>query len=261
MRGKFTLLCGLLLVVSGCGGGSSSGGSTAASVAGNWQMSLQKSGSRLKPRTQSGFLVQNQSAVTGGVMFVDYPCTGVGSLTGSVNGTSVAFTVGLTGLSINLTGTLGSDQASMSGDYTILTSGCETTSGSNQETGTWTANLVKPLSGSFQGTLTSKHLGTAVPVTGQIAQGQNSGISSTSLSGNLSATGYCFASASISGVISGTSAVLNMLSSAGTQIGQVTGTTSLDGTSVTGTYTILPQGASGIYPCSVGDSGSVTLTL
>jgi hypothetical protein len=224
-------------------------------------MSLQKSNSTLKPRIQSGFLVENQGAVTGGVMLIDYPCSGTGSLTGSVDGSNVAFDVALTGLNVTLTGTVGSDPGSMSGSYTILSAGCQATSGAKQETGTWTASLVSALNGSFQGALTSKHLGTDIAVTGQITQGQNSGLSSTSLSGNLSATGYCFSTATASGSISGTTAVMNLLNAAGVQIGQIVGTTSLDAKSITGTYTILPLGPSATYPCNIGDSGTVALTF
>jgi hypothetical protein len=205
--------------------------------------------------------MQNQDAVTGGVMLIDYPCSGTGSLSGSVNGSNVTFAVALTGLNVTLTGTVGSEPGSMSGSYTILTAGCQATSGAKQETGTWTANLVSAVNGSLQGTLTSKHLGTAIPVTGQVTQGQNSGLSSTTLSGNLSATGYCFSTATASGSISGTSAVMNLLNAAGVQIGQIVATTSLDGKSLTGTYTILPLGASATYPCNIGDSGTVALTL
>ena len=156
---------------------------------------------------------------------------------------------------------VGSDQASMTGTYVILASGCQATGVNTQETGTWTANLVKPVSGNIQGTFTSTRLGTALPVTGQISQGQNTGVSYAPLTGNLSINGYCFTSANIAGVVSGTAVVINLVNSSGVEIGQVTGTSTLDGTSVTGTYHIIPQGPGGTPPCVDGDGGTVTLTL
>jgi hypothetical protein len=222
-------------------------------------MSLRKDKTKLT-RTQSGFLLQTNNVLTGSVMVADIPCSGVGSVTGSVTGTDIAFTVGLTGLTVNLNGALGSDQASMTGDYTILASGCQGSSVNTQETGTWTANLVKPLTGNLQGNFTSNRIG-VLPVTGQLTQGQNTGISYAPLTGNLSITGYCFASANIVGVVSGTAVVMNLVNSGGVEIGQVNATSSLDGTSVTGTYHIIPQGTGGTPPCVDGESGTVTLTL
>jgi hypothetical protein len=255
-----TLTLAFSWLMSACGGGSSNAGSSSASVSGNWQMTLQKNRTNLK-RTQSGFLLQNDDLITGGVILTDIPCSGVGSVAGSVSGTSIAFAVGVTGLNVNLTGTVGSDQASMSGNYIALSAGCQASEINTQETGTWTANLVKPLSGNFQGSFTSTRLAKALPVTGQVTQGQNTGNSYTSLTGNLSITGYCFTNANIAGVISGTAVVMNLVNSGGVEIGQVTGTSTLDGTSVTGTYHIIPQGTGGMPPCVDGDGGTVTLTL
>jgi hypothetical protein len=261
MQGGIALLMSLLLLMTACGGGSSTSSSTSSpSIAGNWQMSLQKSKTKLT-RTQSGFLLQSADAVTGSVIFTDTPCSGVGSLAGSLSGSNVAFTVGLTGLTVNLTGTLGSSPSTMSGNYVILASGCQGNESNTQETGTWTANLVAPLSGTMTGSFNSTRLGKSLPVTGQISQGQNTGLSEAPLTGNMSITGYCFSSANISGLISGTAVVLNLDNSSGAEIGQVTGTSTLDGTSFTGTYHIIPQGVGGTPPCVDGDGGTVTLSF
>jgi hypothetical protein len=258
MQGRMALLLTLLLLVTACGGGSSnSAGSSSASISGNWQMTLQKNKTKLK-RTQSGFLQNNKDAVTGSVILTDIPCSGVGTVTGSVSGTNIALSVGLTGLIVNLTGTVGSDQASMSGDYTILSTGCEGSS-NTQEAGTWTAALVKPLNGNFQGTFTSQRLGTALPVTGKVSQGPNAGISNAPLTGNLSVTGYCFTTANIVGLVSGTAVVMNLVNPDGVQIGQLAATSTADATSMIGTYDILPQGPGGKSPCENGDRGTVCL--
>jgi hypothetical protein len=215
------------------------------------------------PKTQSGFLIQNGGTVTGSVIFTDTPCSGVGSVTGTVSGTAIALLVNPTGVNVSLSGTIGSGQNSMSGNYTTLSTGCSATNVA-PGTGTWTANRVTPLSGNIHGTFTSKDQGLSpFAVTGKISQGPNTGISTVPLSGSLSATDYCFSTADISGVISGTSVVMNLVNSVGTQIGQVTGTTSLDGTFITGTYEVmgLGKGAEPNPPCLHGDSGTVTLTL
>ena len=215
------------------------------------------------PKTQSGFLIQNGGTVTGSVIFTDQPCSGVGGVTGTVSGTAISLLVSPTGVNVNLSGTIGSGQNSMSGNYTTLSTGCSATDVA-PGTGIWTANRVKPLSGNIQGTLTSKDESLSpVTVTGKVSQGPNTGISAVPLTGSLSATDYCFSTADISGVISGTSVLMNLVSSDGTQIGQVSGTTSLDGTFITGTYQVMGQGkgAEPNPPCVEGDHGTVTLNL
>jgi hypothetical protein len=215
------------------------------------------------PKTQSGFLIQNGGTVTGSVIFTDQPCSGVGSVTGTVSGTAISLLVSPTGVNVNLSGTIGSGQNSMSGNYTTLSTGCSATDVA-PGTGIWTANRVKPLSGNIQGTFTSNDESLSpVTVTGKVSQGPNTGISTVPLTGSLSATDYCFSTADISGVVSGTSVLMNLVSSDGTQIGQVSGTTSLDGTFITGTYQVMGQGkgAEPNPPCVEGDHGTVTLNL
>jgi hypothetical protein len=266
MRGRIALLLGCTLLLAACGGGSSSNngngssGASSPSIAGNWQMSLQKAGTTTTPKTQSGSLTQDKDAVGGQMLFTGPLCRGVGNVTGSVTGNDVSLALGLTGLTVNLTGSLASDQASMSGTYTILASGCQGSTTDPQETGAWTANMVKPLTGSFQGNFTSTRLGTSFPVMGQLTQAANNGSSNIGLSGNFAISGYCFDSANVVGLVSGTGAVLNLVDPNGIQIGQIVGNTALDGTSLTGTYNILP-GAGTVAPCIQGESGTVSLTL
>lgn len=245
-----------------CGSNKSSSNTSLASapISGNWQMTLQSSDVNEKPKTQSGFLQETGGVVTGSMIFDDSAnaCSGVGDATGTVSGSTVSLSVNPVGIQISLDGTLTS--TSMNGSYTMLSTGC---SGrySAPETGKWTANIVTPLNGNMQGTFTSLRLGSALPITGKVTQGPNTGTSNAILSGSLSITGYCFTSASISGAVSGTSVVMNLLNSDGTQIGQVSGTSTVDGKSMTGTYNIVPLGPGGTQPCQNGDSGSVTLTL
>ncbi len=254
MRIRLLLITAPLLLVASCGGGSSSTSSSSA-LSGNWQMTLLKGANPKIAKTESGFLVQNNDTITGSLSLIDTPCSGVGSVTGSVSGTNIALVITPTGLTVNLTGTVQANQ-SMSGNFTILASGC---SGSESAplTGTWTANLVATL----QGTFTSNKTGDVWPITGKIAQGQNTGISNTTLTGNVAITGYCLAGATISGVVSGTNVVMELVNSSGVEIGQVSGTSALDGSSVKGTYMIIPQGPGNAQPCANGDSGTVTFTL
>ncbi|SRR5579871_307979 len=261
MRLGFSLLlCSAMLLV-GCGRGSSNNSNPpvngTGALSGNWQMSLLPTGKTLA-KTQSGFLQQSGSTVTGGLMVLDSPCSGVGNVTGTLDGSAVSLSVAPTELQVTLTGTLGSDQKSMTGDFTMLPFGCTGTS-SAPLSGTWTANLVAPLNGKIQGTFTSKE-GVTYPIAGQISQGPNTGISTATLSGNITASGYCFLGAGFTGTVSGTTLVITLLDPYGAQVGQITGTNSLDGTSITGRYDLIPQPNSP-PPCRGGDGGTFTFSL
>lgn len=250
----------LLIFMNGCGSSSNNSATTSTGpLSGNWQMSLQSSDAKLNPRPQSGFLLQNGNAVTGSVFFSDNPCSGVGSVSGTVSGSDVSLAIDPVGIEVNLTGTLGAGPT-MSGDYTTLSTGCTGTNVA-PDTGTWTANLVAPLNGNIQGTFTSKVTDTAYAITGQLTQGANTGISNAALTGTLNIANYCLATANIVGVVSGTSVVINLTGSDGTQIGQISATTSLDGTTLAGTYNIARQGSGSTKPCTGGDNGTVSFTL
>lgn len=252
MRLRFSLLLCSAMLLAGCGSNNNSNSSPSApgALSGNWQMSLLPTGKKLA-KTQSGFLVQTGSTVTGSLMVLDSPCSGVGDVTGTIDSTGVSLTVNPTQLQVSLTGTVGSDQKSMSGDFTILQFGCSGTS-SAPLSGTWTANLVAPLNGKIQGTFTSQ--GVTYPVSGQISQGPNTGISTAALSGNITVSGYCFLGAGFTGTVSGTALVLNLLNPDGSQAGQMTGANSVDGTSISGKYSLTPPSNSPA-PCKGGEGG------
>jgi len=263
MHRRIALLClGLPLLMTACSSSNGNGDPPSSGlISGNWQIALQF-GERqnLNPQPQSGFLVQNGNEVTGSVLVSNFNCSGVGAVSGTVSGSDVSLVINPTGSEIDLTGTVGTGQTSMSGNYTILSTGC-TGEGDAPQTGTWTANQVTPLNGNFQGTFTSNRLD-AFQVTGQVSQGPNTGTTNAALTGNLSlAAGYCFATASVSGVASGTSVVMNLLDSNGNQIGEVQGTSTPDGTSVTGTLSFAGQGSAGTQDCRTNDSGTISLTL
>jgi hypothetical protein len=258
IRLSFLFVCSAMLL-AGCGNSHTNNSSPSASgaLSGNWQMSLLPTGKTLA-KTQSGFLVQNGSAVTGGLMVLDSPCSGVGNVTGTIDSTGVSLSVTPTLLQVALTGSVGSDQKSMSGNFTMLEFGCGGTS-SAPLSGTWTANLVASLNGKILGTFTSRE-GVTYPVAGQISQGPNTGISTATLTGNITASGYCFLGAGFTGTVSGTALVLSLLDPTGAQVGQMTGSNSIDGTSITGKYVLQAQ-PNAPPPCKGGDGGTFTFNL
>jgi hypothetical protein len=266
MQQRNTLLMSSLFLfltawfLTSCGSSNSkSDPATAGPLAGNWQMSLQPSESTLNPRSQAGFLQQNGNAVTGSLLLTDVPCSGIGNVTGTISGADVALVISPTGLMVNLNGTLASSSNSMSGDYTILSTGCSAANTAPQ-TGTWTANLVPPFSGNFTGTFVDGS-GITYPVSGQLTQGSNSGSSTAPITGTLSITGYCFSSANITGLVGGTSVVLNLVDPSGNQIGEMFATSSLDASSMSGTYKYVGQGTTGVQGCVAGHGGTFTLNL
>jgi hypothetical protein len=249
----------LPFLFTACGGSSSNTVTPSGSIAGNWQMSLQPTNSNESPRTQSGFLLQSVNAVTGSLLLTDSPCTAVGNVSGTLSGTNVSMVVDPNGVQVNLTGTVGSGQSSMTGDYTILSTGCSA-AGASPDTGTWTATLVPPFTGNLSGTFTS-HTGTTYAATGMLTQGSNTGLSNAPVTGTLNLTGYCFATANIVGTVSGTNVVLNFVDPDGTQLGELYATSSTDATSMTGTYEYIGEGTGAPKGCTGDDHGTITLTL
>lgn len=261
MQTRLVFAVVLSLLMTACSSSSSKSDPAATGpLTGNWQMNLQPSNTNLKPNPQAGFLLQSSDVVSGSVSFTDVPCSGVAPVSGTVTGSAVSLTLTPTGIEVLLDGTLGTGNTSMGGTYTILSTGCSGTETAPQ-TGTWTANQVSPINGSLTGSFISNHTALSYPATGMASQAPNTGVSSVDLTGSLSVSGYCFASATINGVVSGTSVVMNLIAADGvTQIGRVQVSSSFDGTILTGTYNILPQG-NGNPPCGDGDSGTVSLTL
>jgi len=243
------------LSLSSCGGGGSGTKSANAGLSGNWQMSLQRD-QTTSIKTEAGFLVQSGNSVTGSLLLAGATnCAGVGSVQGGVSGSNISITVSQVGQSINLTGAMNSD-GSISGDYSIFASPCGST-----QTGAWTAQQIQPLSGSFQGTFTSTTTsGLIFHFSGMVTQAPNTGATAANLSGTMTSTDApCFTTASISGSISGTAVVFNLLSSEGVALGQLHGTASPDAGTITGLYDFLNSQAGPMNGCE--DLGNVTVSL
>ena len=242
---------------------------TGTTFTGNWQITLDRHLNPI-PLSYTGFLIQSGNSIAGSVVLGD-GCPGVGPVTGTITGQSFQLTIEEFGQTINLNGDLPSGSAPPNGQFSTLGGGCT----QFPSTGSWTANQIKPLSSTFHGTFTSTNSTSLTPVmnvTGIVAQGLNTGASSATLSGTLSAASYVapcayLTNATITGTISGTTVVWNLYAPNGTPLGRIplpnsipgvppTATISLDGSSLTGSY----QFQSISSTCG-GDQGSVQLTF
>jgi hypothetical protein len=244
------LIC--LLILAACGGGGNGSAASASDLSGNWQMVLQLSPTSSK--TESGFILQSGDSLTGSVLLSGQTlCPGLGSALGQVTGGNVAITVSQIAQTVSLTGTATNGGSSMAGNYSILTNGC-----GGSTIGTWTADRVKPLKGTYQGTFTStKVSGRAYDVSATVTQGPNTGASNASLSGTItSPNATCFSTLSLSGVIGGTSFVFNFLAPDGSAVGQYRATLTTDATKLTGSYDFLAQDN-----VCFGDTGLATMSL
>jgi hypothetical protein len=245
------LLFAFCLLAAGC---SSSGSSTnVADVAGNWQITLQ---GPTATYSQSGFLLQSGKSVNSQFL-LSGSCAGVGAVQGQTENSSVSLTVNQPAQIINLSGAPDANGSSLSGSYSILTGGCGAS-----EVGTWAAIKVAILTGSFTGTFVSSASSVApVHFSGNVTQGQNVGASSATLAGSMTSNdAVCFRDASISGMISGTSALFTLTSPQGMALGQFSGQLTSDATSAMGTYDFF-NAQTPIPGCPHGDSGTATLAI
>ncbi|MBV9573356.1 MAG: hypothetical protein JOY93_04830, partial [Acidobacteriales bacterium] len=153
-------------------------------------------------------------------------CAGVGAVTGTNQNLNIAIAIGEGASTLNLTGTVSADGKSMSGTYSDLGGGC-----SLALSGSWSAFQVPALSGNFTGTISnSSYMALAtgmnpaapIAVSGTLLQGPNIGASNATITGTINASGYpCFATAAITGTITGASVVLSVFGFDGTQIGTI----------------------------------------
>lgn len=242
----------LAAIATGCGGSTSA--PTNSVLTGNWEITLIRHASTV-PQTFSGFLIQSQQSVNGSVVLGD-GCQGVGPVTGTLDNQKLSMTINEFGQDLSLVGDVPSGSGFISGDFSTLPGGCT----AFPNTGTWSARLIPPIGGAFHGTLTSASNGT-VTVSGNLVQGPNTGASNASLAGSILAENpqqFCayLTSATISGLISGTSVTLNLFGPGGAQITQVTGNVPPDAASLTGTY-VFPRISNSCF----GDQGTLQITF
>ena len=237
------LLLASLLTLAGCGGKPASQPQSTGALAGNWQFTMgAPSDNSFLGGMQGGFLLQNNTAITGGVVYsVFLPPTQVGlppticssgsaPVTGTVSGQNVTLTVSAGVQTFTLTGSLSADNSTMVGTYTATDGqGC----GTAQSGLHWSAVSVPPLTGSIQGNFHSV-LSVLNPssntdprnqdfqVTGSLTQGENIGASNATVTGTLNFQGYpCLTTASVNGQISGSSIILSIIASNGLSVGQI----------------------------------------
>jgi hypothetical protein len=277
------VLAFFLLMLVACGDGTSNGGIvTNAPLAGNWQINLvQEEPSPATPLSVSGFIQQATNSLTGTVSTPQSSengkCAGPGSLTGTVNGQTVTFSVNVGGTDLNFNGSLASNNQTMTGSYSGLGGGCFT----QPTSGSWSALQVPQLTGNFTGTLTKSTymqalLGESIVppivVSGTFTQGGNLGSINATLTGTINAVGYpCFRTAQLSGTISGQNVVLSVFAYNGEEIGEL-GTVGNPATVVLGSGGLSLEGSnqsslglnSGTCPKVdgvSGDNAQVLLTL
>lgn len=225
-----------LVLLSACGGGSSNqahGG--AGQVAGNWQFTLAAPpDNSFQGGIQGGFLLQNNTAITGAVVYsIFLPAQPGGSpticnsgsapVTGIVNGQNVTLTAVAGPQTFTLTGALSADGLTMLGTYTSTAGqGC----GKAQSGLQWSATSIPALNGTIQGNFHSALnpvlRDQVFPVTGSLTQGQNIGASSATVTGTLNFQGYpCLTTASVNGQVSGNAVILQIIASSGSDVGQI----------------------------------------
>jgi len=254
---KFAVLMTCVATLIACGGGSSSS-SQSNLLSGNWQMTLQRNPTFA--RTQTGFLIQSGNVLNGGLtlsMNLLGGCAAAGPAQGSMSGSNVALTVNETGQTVNLTGAAAKDGSTITGSYSIYANGCGLS-----EVGTWSAAKVKTLQGNLQATFTSAYR-SAYQFTGSIAQGSNTGSSTATLSGSMtSSNAPCgLSAATISGLVSGTSVLINPFASDGTALGQINATMTTDASTITGAYDFKNANSNIFANCGGGDFGNVTISV
>jgi hypothetical protein len=260
-----TSLVLIVLMSVACGGGSKTATPSTNVLSGNWQLSLFQE--YPPPRTSvslSGFLTQASSALTGSIQTPSEgsssSCGGVSALDGTITGQNVAFSLNEGGTLVSFTGSISSDNQSMAGDYQAAGGSCFAPS----TTGTWNAFLIPPLDGNFTGTIDSAYLAilqtgtsaTSVPVTvsGSITQSSNAGASNATLTGTINAVGYpCFATAFLTGTISGQNVYMDVFDFSGNQIGTLGVPPASPG--VAGTPATVMSSSTGVSLVGTGQAG------
>ncbi len=275
-NGLLLTIVAATLMLSACGGGSSATSVNNVTLAGNWQFTLAPApDGSFYGGPQGGFLLQNSTSATGSATYavflpgLPYPCnSGSAAITGAINGQSVTLTAVAGTQIFTLTGQLTFDGTTMVGTYSSTAGSAADGSpcGTVQDGLQWTANLVPPITGPVQGSFKSTGGAAGLNeqdflVTGALSQAANSGAAYATVTGNLSfinastnLSDYpCFASAIVSGQISGNVVNLQILGSDGSiwgDIGELPGSNGVTGinpvtfTSVQGTYVLNGAGPS-----------------
>lgn len=166
----------LALMLCGCGGSSSSNNATPqmSIQSGNWSILATSASDPTNPFGIGGSLSQSGSTISGVVHVVNSAsCFNLNDdipLSGTVSGQSVTLTSPVVDGAVLTVNASGSSNA-LSGTYTVTVSNTTSVTcvGGNDQ-GTFSANLVPSLGGSWQGTLTSDIGGPTLSLTANITQ-------------------------------------------------------------------------------------------
>jgi hypothetical protein len=252
VKSLWILLLAGTLMLSACGSSNSSSGSQGnGALAGNWQFTVASpSDQSFIGGVQGGFLLQNNSTVTGQLAYsVSFPSAQAGGIatvcnsgsapiTGTISGQGVTLAVTTGTQNFSFTGTLSSDGSTMTGTYSSTAGSMVngTPCGTAQTGLQWSAILVPPLTGTITGSFHSTGGAAGLfnqdfVVTGSLAQGPNIGASNATITGNLSFVNQttnlsnypCFGNALVNGQISGNTVILQIIGTNGASAGQIGG--------------------------------------
>ena len=260
MKGLSLLLVLGTIMLSGCGSSSTSSGDSqqGGSLSGNWQLSMTNPDPDPSMPVgtlyglQGGFLLQKGGAVTGQAVYSisgiklsnnqwDVCDSGSATITGTVKGQTVSLTAAAGSQTFSLSGTLNSDGSITNASFTASGGSASgfTNCGLATQSSPWQAASVPPLTGTITGSFHSTDtLGASglrdqnfALVSGFFTQGQNTGASNATITGTLSfldpvtlLSAYpCVPDGQISvnGQISGTSVILQLIGTDGSNIGQI----------------------------------------
>lgn len=237
-------LCALLLAftmaLSGCGSSGSSNNTQLVppNLSGNWQFTLSPpTDGSFVGGLQGGSLLENGGSINGAANYsvsltsFSIPCNqGSATITGTVNGQAVTLSAVAGNQTFSLTGTVSLDGSTMTGNYdaTAGLAGDGSPCGAAETGLQWAAILVPPLIGPVQGTFQSGGGAAGLTnqnfaVSGSLSQANNTGASSSIVTGNLTfESSYpCFTTASVYGQISGNSVSLEIVGTSGSELGLI----------------------------------------
>jgi hypothetical protein len=301
LTGLFVLLPLSLVMLSGCGGSSSAGDPPqGAQLAGNWQYTMQAPpDNSFVGGLQGGLLLQSRGSVTGAAVFsIALPqppptppvvcSSGSAIVSGTISGQNVTLTAVAGNQTFTLTGALSTNNSTLTGTYSSSAGTAVDGSpcGTAQTGLSWSAFVVPPLTGAFQGNFHSTQSGTNFrnqdfAVSGVLTQGPNTGASNATVTGTLLfqdpvtlANDYpCMTQASVNGQISGNVVTLQMFASNGLNVGQIGGITASApvtfdstqggyvlhniGSTGAGYAVINTKGCPGVSLLNAGDSGNI----
>jgi Bacterial Ig-like domain (group 2)/Abnormal spindle-like microcephaly-assoc'd, ASPM-SPD-2-Hydin/Galactose oxidase, central domain len=261
----------LALVFVGCGGGGSpsntgtatntgsgsdASSSQTAQINGAWQARANSNSPNALALFVEANLTQSSASVQSTAFLIVNSCVTANSgskVTGTINGNIVTLTASYSGVTVNLTGTVSTDGSTMAGTY-VATGVC------GSDAGTWTAQRLPQVSGTYSGMVTSN----STPTQHIAVQGAISADANYNLTGSATVTSSCLKSLSFSGSQIGAAAVITGTDNVGDRILFTFLASDSSFGSFTGIYQVTsgpcsPDTGLGILSKSGSPSGSTTV--